>query len=60
MRPNTWRKVFGYADDVKPSLDEVKIMYRRKVLHARMYVGYHNERIAKLNWAMAEAEKELS
>lgn len=58
--PNTWRSCFAYSDDATPTIDEVKKVYRKKAdLHHPDHGG-SEAKMAELNWAMREAERELS
>lgn len=59
--PNTWRSVMGYDELTTPTLVMVKDVYRQKALlfHPDMQGGSEH-RMKELNWAMAEAERELA
>ena len=58
--PNTWRAVFGYIEDADVSRDRLKADYRELSLEHHPDRGGSESKMAELNWAMAEAEKELA
>ena len=58
--PNTWRAVFGYIDDATVSRERLKADYRELSMKRHPDRGGSDAAMAELNWAMQEAEKELS
>lgn len=58
--PNSWRSVLGYPDESTPTLQHVKDTYRLLAKGNHPDVGGIEARMKELNWAMAEAEKELA
>lgn len=58
--PNTWRDVLQfYGEFTEPSLNEVKIRFRELSRAAHPDNGGTDAKMAELNWARSEAEKEL-
>lgn len=59
--PNTWRAVLGFTEDAGPTLAQVKRQYRQEAMgaHPDAETGNHTK-MAELNWAMDEAERELT
>lgn len=58
--PNTWRAVLGFTEDAAPTLDQVKREYRMHSMGSHPdQVGGSDVKQKELNWAMAEAEREL-
>lgn len=57
--PNTWRSIMGYADEADPTLEQVKGLYRRLAFERHPDQGGSEAKMAELNWAMQEAEREL-
>lgn len=58
--PNTWRAVLGYVEDDQPTMEEVSQSYKRLSKRHHPDAGGTEAKMSELNWAMAEAEKELS
>jgi hypothetical protein len=58
--PNTWRAVMGYQEDAGVSLDRARADYRDLSKQRHPDCGGSDAAMAELNWAMAEAEKELA
>jgi hypothetical protein len=58
--PNTWRSCLAYSDDATPTLEEVKQVYRKKADIHHPDHGGNEAKMAELNWAMQEAERELT
>lgn len=57
--PNTWRAVMGLSDAIPCTLDGARMIYRRLSRTYHPDVGGSESKMAELNWAMAEAEREL-
>jgi hypothetical protein len=57
--PNTWRAVLSFQESEEPDLETVRNMYRNLAREVHPDLGGTDARMAELNWAMAEAEKEL-
>lgn len=57
--PNTWRAVMGLSDTIPCTLEGARMIYRRLSRTHHPDVGGSESKMAELNWAMAEAEKEL-
>lgn len=57
--PNTWRAILGFTDDAAPTLEQVKYQYRQEAMGAHPDHGGTDAKMADLNWAMQEAEREL-
>lgn len=58
--PNTWRSVMGYAPDALVTEKELKERYKCLSRQRHPDTGGTDAKMAELNWAMAEAERELS
>lgn len=59
--PNTWRAVLGFTEDAAPTLAQAKREYRMHSMGAHPdQVGGSDVKQKELNWAMKEAEQELS
>ncbi len=57
--PNTWRAVLEIEEGTPVDLVTVKSIYKRLSLRHHPDCGGTEAKMAELNWAMAEAEKEL-
>lgn len=57
--PNTWRAVFGFPEDHCVSFERAKAEYRELSMTHHPDKGGSESKMAELNWAMQEAEKEL-
>lgn len=58
--PNTWRAVLGFTEDTAPTVEQVKRKYRMHSMGAHPdQVGGSDMKQKELNWAWAEAQKEL-
>jgi hypothetical protein len=58
--PNTWRAVMGFDEDDLVSIADVKRTYRSLCKERHPDTGGSEAAMADLNWAMKEAEKEVS
>lgn len=58
--PNTWRAVLGFAEEEMPLLTNVRKVYRELCNVHHPDLGGSDAKMAELNWARAEAERELS
>jgi hypothetical protein len=58
--PNTWRNVFGLEAEGQPTLAEVRVMFKHRAKTAHQDNGGTDAQMSELNWAMKEAERELS
>lgn len=58
--PNTWRSVFRWGEEAMPTLKDVKERYRDWAKTRHPDNGGSDAKMAELNWAMAEAERELT
>ena len=57
--PNTWRAVMGWQPGHAPELAQVRTRYRMLAQERHPDRGGSDAQMVELNWAMAEAEKEL-
>jgi hypothetical protein len=57
--PNTWKAVLGIPDEVTPLLDTVRNTFRVLSKQRHPDCGGSHAAMTELNWALAEAEKEL-
>jgi hypothetical protein len=58
--PNTWRAVLGFEEADQITLQDVRDMYRTRSFKHHPDRGGSEAKMKELNWAMAEAEKELA
>jgi hypothetical protein len=58
--PNTWRSVMDIPDDHATTIDRVTAIYRRLANVRHPDKGGTEAKMAELNWAKSEAEKELA
>lgn len=59
--PNTWRSILGFTEDAGPSLDQVRREYRMQSMGSHPdQVGGSEAKQQELNWAMEQAERELT
>lgn len=58
--PNTWRAALGFAEGANPMLDVVKDRFRKLAKEHHPDAGGSEPKMKELNWAMEQAEKELS
>lgn len=58
--PNTWRAVLGFQEGGWVSLERARAEYRELAMTHHPDKGGSESKMKELNWAMAEAEKELS
>lgn len=58
--PNTWRAVFGWAEDERCNSLDLKLRYRQLAQERHPDTGGSEAAMKELNWAMEQAEKELA
>ena len=58
--PNTWRSVFGYHEEDQVSIGRLRSDYRGLCKNHHPDCGGSESKMQEVNWAMAEAEKELA
>jgi hypothetical protein len=58
--PNTWRSVLGVEEDAPMDLEIAKSHYKKLSLRHHPDCGGTEAKMSELNWAMEEAERELS
>lgn len=58
--PNTWRSVLGYQPEQTPHIAQVRTTYRMLAHQHHPDTGGSESAMKELNWAMAEAEKEIA
>lgn len=58
--PNTWRAVMGWDEDQRVNTLDVKLRYTKLAKEHHPDNGGTDAKMAELNWAKAEAERELS